>query len=62
MEEQLNQMQKEKMESEIKAKQQFNDRIKDTKSKAIEENILKAQVSGNKLTQNIDIPINTIKA
>jgi len=54
MEEQLNQMHKEKMESEIKAKQQFNDRIKDTKRKAIEENILKAQESGNKLTQTID--------
>jgi hypothetical protein len=54
MEEQLNQLHKEKMESEIKAKQQFEQRIKDTKRKAIEDNIKKAEKSGNKLTQTID--------
>lgn len=54
MEEQLNQLHKEKLESEIKAKQQFEERIKQTKRKAIEENIKKAEDSGNKLTQTID--------
>ena len=54
MEEQLNQLHKEKLESEIKAKQQFEERIKETKRKAIEENIKKAEDSGNKLTQTID--------
>jgi hypothetical protein len=54
MEEQLNQLHKEKLESEIKAKQQFEERIKETKRKAIEENIKKAEESGNKLTQTID--------
>jgi hypothetical protein len=54
MEEQLNQLHKEKLESEIKAKQQFDERIKDTKRKAIEENIKKAEDTGNKLTQTID--------
>ena len=54
MEEQLNQLHKEKMESEVKAKQQFDERIKETKRKAIEDNIKKAQESGNKLTQTID--------
>jgi len=54
MEEQLNQLHKEKLESEIKAKQQFEERIKETKRKAIEENIKNAEESGNKLTQTID--------
>jgi hypothetical protein len=54
LEEELNQLHKEKMENEIKAKQDFDQRIKDTKRKAIEENIKKAQDSGNKLTQTID--------
>jgi hypothetical protein len=54
LEEELNQLHKEKMENEIKAKQDFDQRVKDTKRKAIEENIKKAQDSGNKLTQTID--------
>ena len=54
LEEELNQLHKEKMENEIKAKQNFDERIKETKRKAIEENIKNAETSGNKLTQSID--------
>tara|TARA_B100002019_G_C21179737_1_gene553024 strand:- start:181 stop:1050 length:870 start_codon:yes stop_codon:yes gene_type:complete len=54
LEEELNQLHKEKMENEIKAKQNFDERIKETKRKAIEENIKNAEASGNKLTQSID--------
>ena len=54
MEEELNQLHKEKMLNEAKAKEDFEKRIKETKKKAIEENIKLAQKSGNKLTQTID--------
>lgn len=54
MEEELNQLHKEKMQNEAKAKEDFERRIKETKKKAIEENIKLAQKSGNKLTQTID--------
>jgi hypothetical protein len=54
MEEELNQLHKEKMLNESKAKEDFEKRIKETKKKAIEENIKLAQKSGNKLTQTID--------
>lgn len=54
LEEELNQLHQEKMKNEAKAKQEFEQRIKDTKRKAIEENIKNAEKSGNKLTQTID--------
>lgn len=54
MEEELNQLHKEKMQNEAKAKEDFEKRVKETKKKAIEENIKLAQKSGNKLTQTID--------
>jgi hypothetical protein len=54
MEEELNQLHKEKMLNEAKAKEDFEKRIKETKKKAIEENIKLAQKTGNKLTQTID--------
>ena len=47
-------MHKEKMLNETKAKQEFDQRIKDTKKKAIEENIKLAEKSGNVLTQTMD--------
>jgi len=53
-EEELNQLHQEKMKNEVKAKEDFERRIKETKKKAIEENIKNAQKSGNKLTQTID--------
>jgi len=54
MEEELNQLMHEKSKNEINAKNTFDQRLKDTKHKAIEENIKNAEKSGNKLTQTID--------
>jgi predicted metal-dependent hydrolase len=54
MEDELNQLHKEKLKNEEKAKEDFEKRIKDVKKKAIEENIKNAQKSGNKLTQTLD--------
>jgi hypothetical protein len=54
MEEELNQLHQEKLKNEEKAKQEFDQRIKDTKRKAIEENIKLAEKSGNVLTQSLD--------
>ena len=44
----------EKIKNEKKAKDEFDKRVKETKQKAIEENIRKAEESGNKLTQTIN--------
>lgn len=53
MEEELNQLYTEKIKNEQKAKENFEQRVKDAKRKAIEENVRKARQSGNKLTQTI---------
>jgi hypothetical protein len=42
------------VKNEEKAKQEFEKRIKETKKKAIEENIKLAEKSGNVLTQTMD--------
>ena len=54
IEEELNQIMHEKQKSEANAKDDFHDRVRESKRKAIEENIRKARETGNKLTQNID--------
>ena len=54
MEEELNQLMSEKKKNEANAKQSFDQRVKETKEKAIEENIKNAEKSGNVLTQTID--------
>jgi hypothetical protein len=54
MEEELNQLMHEKMKNEKNAKQHFDQRLKESKRKAIEENIEKARQTGNVLTQTID--------
>jgi hypothetical protein len=54
MEEELNQLHNEKIKNEIKAKEEFDTRIRDAKKKAIEENIANAKKSGNVLTQTLD--------
>jgi hypothetical protein len=54
MEEELNQMHHEKLKNEEKAKQEFDRRLKETKKKAIQENMELAAKSGNVLTQTID--------
>ena len=54
LEEELNALHKEKMKNEEMAKKEFEERIRDTKKKAIMENIEKAKKSGNVLTQTMD--------
>jgi hypothetical protein len=54
LEEELNALHKEKLKNEEMAKKEFEDRIRETKKKAIMENIEKAKKSGNVLTQTID--------
>ena len=54
MEEELNQLMHEKTKNESNAKTAFEQRVKETKQKAIEENIKTAEKSGNILTQTID--------
>jgi hypothetical protein len=54
MEEELNQLHQEKIKNEEKAKQEFDQRVRDAKRKAIEENVKKARESGNKLTQTLN--------
>ena len=54
MEEELNQLMHEKSKNESNAKVAFDQRVKETKQKAIEENIKAAEKSGNILTQTID--------
>jgi hypothetical protein len=54
IEEELNQLMHEKVKNETNAKNAFDQRVKETKQKAIEENIKNAEKSGNTLTQTID--------
>jgi hypothetical protein len=54
MEEELNQLMSEKLKNESNAKKAFDERVKETKRKAIEENMKKAEKTGNTLTQTID--------
>jgi len=54
MEEELNQLMHEKTKNEANAKTAFEQRIKETKKNAIEDNIKKAEKSGNTLSQTID--------
>ena len=54
MEEELNNLMQHKTENEKQAKNMFDSRMKESKKKAIEENIKNAEKTGNALTQNID--------
>ena len=54
LEDELNQLMREKNLNEKQAKQEFEKRVKEAKRNAIEENKKIAMESGNKLTQNID--------
>lgn len=54
MEEELNQLMHEKQRNEENAKNEFDKRLKETKEKAIEENVKNAEKSGNVLSQTID--------
>ena len=54
MEETLNQLMADKKKNEDLAKHDFEKRVHEAKQKAIEENMKKAEESGNKLTQTIN--------
>lgn len=54
MEEELNQLAHEKKKNEENAKTAFEQRVKETKQKAIEENKKNAEKHGNLITQDID--------
>jgi hypothetical protein len=54
MEDELNQLMHEKTKNEANAKTAFEQRVKETKQKAIDDNIKNAEKSGNVLTQTID--------
>jgi hypothetical protein len=54
MEEELNQLHHEKLKNEMKAKEEFEKRLYESKRKAIERNVALAKESGNKLTQTMD--------
>lgn len=54
LEQELNDLMAKKKENEDKAKDYFEQRVKDSKKKAIEENIVLAKETGNKLTQSIN--------
>lgn len=60
MEEELNQLMSEKQKNETNAKAAFDQRVKQEKQRAIDENIKKAEKSGNVLTQTIDADGNLI--
>ena len=60
MEEELNQLMSEKTKNESNAKTAFEQRVKESKQKAIDENIKNAEKSGNTLTQSIDAEGNLI--
>ncbi len=53
MEDELNQLHHEKLKNAEIAKQEFEQRVRDAKRKAIEENVRKARESGNQLTQTL---------
>lgn len=54
LEDELNQLMHEKNKNELTAKNEFDNRVKDAKIRAIEENKEKAIASGNKLSQTVD--------
>ena len=54
VEEELNELMNEKQKNEKEAKQQFEARVRESKRKAIEDNIEKAKSSGNVLSQTLN--------
>jgi hypothetical protein len=60
LEEELNQLMHEKTQNETFAKSAFEQRVKDTKKKAMEENVKNAEKTGSSLTQTIDADGNLV--
>jgi hypothetical protein len=54
LEQELNELMNEKNKNEKNAKQEFDKRVRETKEKAMEENIAKAKETGAKLTQTLN--------
>ena len=54
LEDELNKLMHEKERNETTAKVEFDKRVKESKSKAIEDNMKKAEESGNLLSQTVD--------
>ena len=66
LEKELNDLMGKKQDNEREAKEHFDERIRETRKKAIEENKKKAAKTGNKLSQDVDekgefIEVNGIK-
>jgi hypothetical protein len=62
LEKDLNDLMAQKKKNDEISKEQFKERVKESKKKAIQENIAKAQKEGNKLMQTIDEEGNLINA
>ena len=62
LEKDLNELMSQKKKNDDTSKEQFKQRVKDSKKKAIQENIAKAKKEGNKLMQTIDEDGNLINA
>lgn len=62
LEKDLNELMSQKKKNDEISKEQFNERVKESKKKAIQENIAKAKKEGNKLMQTIDENGNLINA
>lgn len=62
LEPELNRLHEEKLKNEARAKDAFEQRVKEAKRKAIEDNIEKAKKTGNRLTQTIDEDGNLVGA
>jgi hypothetical protein len=62
LEKDLNELMAQKKKNDEISKEQFKERVKESKKKAIQENIAKAQKEGNKLMQTIDEEGNLINA
>ena len=62
LEKELNELMANKKKNDETSKEEFNKRVKESKRKAIEENIAKAEKEGNKLLQSIDEEGNLVNA
>jgi hypothetical protein len=62
LEKELNELMSQKKKNDETSKEQFKQRVKESKQKAIQENIAKAKKEGNKLMQTIDEDGNLINA
>ena len=62
LEKELNELMSQKKQNDEVSKEEFKKRVKDSKRKAIEENVAKAEKEGNKLMQTIDEEGNLVNA